>query len=273
MTTQIKFGTDGWRGVIADDYTFDNVRRVGNAMAHYVHAEGGRGEGPGRRLRHAFRLERVRRRLSRKFWRRRASSCTSPTTTRPLPRSPTRWRTSALPAAVMITSSHNPFNWNGVKYKAGYGGSGTPAIIKAIESALDGPQIERSGGRITSADFKTPYIEAIKKFVDLDAIKKAGFKFAIDAMYGSGRGVLKRIFAENGIEHMEIRGETQSILSRHQPRADRAAHCTAAGNGGPRALPGRAGYRWRRRPHRRGSRRRQLRRLAQNLLGHPARGC
>ena len=51
---------------------------------------------------------------------------------------------------VMITSSHNPFNWNGVKYKAGYGGSGTPAIMKAIESELDSPRLERAGGSVTA---------------------------------------------------------------------------------------------------------------------------
>ncbi len=108
---------------------------------------------------------------------------------------------------VMITSSHNPFNWNGVKYKAGYGGSGTPAIMKAIESELDSPRLERAGGSVTAADFKTPYIAAIKNFVDLAAIKRAGFKFAIDTMYGSGRGVLKGIFDEHGINYVEIRGE------------------------------------------------------------------
>ena len=50
---------------------------------------------------------------------------------------------------VMITSSHNPFNWNGVKYKASYGGSGTPAIMKSIESELDSPRLERQGGAVT----------------------------------------------------------------------------------------------------------------------------
>ena len=117
---------------------------------------------------------------------------------------------------VMITSSHNPFNWNGVKYKAGYGGSGTPAIMKAIEGELDSPRLERTGGSVTAADFKTPYIAAIKNFVDLAAIKRAGFKFAIDVMYGSGRGVLKGIFAENGIDCIEIRGEVNPAVSGHQ---------------------------------------------------------
>ena len=113
---------------------------------------------------------------------------------------------------VMITSSHNPFNWNGVKYKAGYGGSGTPAIMKAIEGELDSPRLERKGGSVTLTDFKTPYIAAIKNFVDLKLIQKAGFKFAIDVMYGAGRGVLKGIFAESGIDHLEIRGELNPLF-------------------------------------------------------------
>ena len=113
---------------------------------------------------------------------------------------------------VMITSSHNPFDWNGVKYKAGYGGSGTPAIMKSIEGELDSPRLERSGGSVTLTDFKTPYISAIKNFVDLKLIQKADFKFAIDVMYGAGRGVLKGIFAESGIDHLEIRGELNPLF-------------------------------------------------------------
>jgi len=113
---------------------------------------------------------------------------------------------------VMITSSHNPYNWNGVKWKATYGGSGTPAIMRAIEGELDAPRLERNGGSVTVADFKTPYIAAIKKFVDLPAIQRAGFKFAIDVMYGAGRGVLKGIFTESGIHHFEIRGELNPLF-------------------------------------------------------------
>ena len=65
---------------------------------------------------------------------------------------------------VMITSSHNPFNWNGVKYKASYGGSGTPAIMRAIEGALDAPRLERKGGSVTVADFKTPLHRGHQEF-------------------------------------------------------------------------------------------------------------
>jgi alpha-D-glucose phosphate-specific phosphoglucomutase len=206
MTTAIKFGTDGWRGVIAADYTFENVRRVGNAIAHYVHENEDRSKGlvVGYDTRFS----------SRAFAE--AISEVLAAAGIPIALSDDYTPTPALSYAVvnlgvaggvMITSSHNPFNWNGVKYKAGYGGSATPKVIASIESALDAPRLERAGGSVKAADFKTPYIAALKKFVDLDVIRKANFKFAIDSMYGSGRGVLKGIFSAAGIEQIEIRGE------------------------------------------------------------------
>jgi alpha-D-glucose phosphate-specific phosphoglucomutase len=206
MTADIKFGTDGWRGIIADDYTFENVRRVGNAIAHYVHEneDANKGLVVGYDTRFASRAfaEAISEVLA-------ASGVVIHLSDDYTPTPALSYAVVQLGAAggVMITSSHNPFNWNGVKYKAGYGGSATPAIIQLIESALDATPIKRPGGRVSSTDFKTPYIAAVKKFVDLDAIKKAGFKFAVDAMYGSGRGVLKQVFTENGIDHIEIRGE------------------------------------------------------------------
>ena len=204
--SQIKFGTDGWRGVIADDYTFDNVRRVGNAIAHYVHknedVSKGLVVGYDTRFQSRNFAEAISETLAAAGITVRLSDDYTPT-----PALSYAVKNLGVAGGVMITSSHNPFNWNGVKYKAGYGGSGTPAIMKAIEAELDSPRLERAGGSVTAADFKTPYIAAIKNFVDLAAIKRAGFKFAIDTMYGSGRGVLKGIFAENGIDHIEIRGE------------------------------------------------------------------
>ena len=211
MTTQIKFGTDGWRGIIADDFTFDNVRRVGNAIATYVHknedASKGLVVGYDTRFASQRAAEIVSEVLAGSGIAVRLSDDYTPTPA-------LSYAVKNLDAAggVMITSSHNPFDWNGVKYKAGYGGSGTPAIMKSIEDELDSPRLERSGGSVTLADFKAPYISAIKNFVDLKLIQKAGFKFAIDVMYGAGRGVLKGIFAEGGIDHLEIRGELNPLF-------------------------------------------------------------
>jgi len=211
MATQIKFGTDGWRGIIADDYTFENVRSVGNAIAHYVHdnEDPAKGLVVGYDTRFGSRAfaEAISQVLAKSGIAVHLSDDYTPTPA-------LSYAVVDLGAAggVMITSSHNPYNWNGVKYKAGYGGSATPAIIKSIESSLDAPRLERSGGKVTSADFKASYVAAVKKFVDLNAIRKAGFKFAVDSMYGSGRGVLRDMFTEAGIAHIEIRGELNPLF-------------------------------------------------------------
>src|SRR5271165_955295 len=211
MAAEIKFGTDGWRGIIAEDFTFDNVRRVGNAMATYVHknedAVKGLVVGYDTRFASQRAAEIISEVLAAAGIAVRLSDDYTPT-----PALSFAVKHLGTAGGVMITSSHNPFNWNGVKYKAWYGGSGTPAIMKSIESELDSPRLERKGGSVTLADFKAPYVSAIKNFVDLKAIQKAGFKFAIDVMYGAGRGVLKDIFAENDIEHMEIRAELNPLF-------------------------------------------------------------
>lgn len=211
MATQIKFGTDGWRGIIADDFTFDNVRRVGNAMATYVqkHEDASKGLVVGYDTRFVSReaAQIMADVLAGSGIAVRLSDDYTPT-----PALSYAVKNLGTAGGIMITSSHNPFNWNGVKFKANYGGSGTPAIMRSIEGELDSPRLERSGGSVTVTDFKTPYIAAIKKFVDLEAIQKAGFKFAIDVMYGAGRGVLKGIFTERGIDHIEIRGELNPLF-------------------------------------------------------------
>ena len=211
MPTEIKFGTDGWRGIIADDYTFENVRRVGNAIARYVHEndkpENGLVVGYDTRFGSRNFAEAISEVLAKSGIVVHLSDDYTPTPA-------LSYAVVNLSAAggVMITSSHNPWNWNGVKYKAAYGGSATQAIIQSIESALDAPRIERPGGRVHSANFKAPYVAALKEFVDLDAIRKPGFKFAVDTMYGSGRGVLKGIFSEAGIDHIEIRSELNPLF-------------------------------------------------------------
>jgi alpha-D-glucose phosphate-specific phosphoglucomutase len=211
MPTQVKFGTDGWRGIIADDFTFDNVRRVGNAIASYVHknedVSKGLVVGYDTRFASPRAAEIISEVLAGAGIAVRLSDDYTPT-----PALSYAVKNLSATGGVMITSSHNPFNWNGVKYKASYGGSGTPAIMKSIEDELDSPRLERKGGSVTLTDFKTPYISAIKNLVDLRAIQKANFKFAVDVMYGAGRGVLKGIFAESGVDHLEIRGDLNPLF-------------------------------------------------------------
>src|SRR5690348_5669620 len=130
--TPIKFGTDGWRAVIADDYTFENVRRVAGAIAAYVlkHEEPSRGLIVGYDTRFG----------SPSFARAAAEVLASagiPVRISndyvPTPAVSYAVKNTAAAGAVVITSSHNPWNWNGVKFKAKFGGSAPPAIMKIIE--------------------------------------------------------------------------------------------------------------------------------------------
>src|SRR5262249_26820935 len=124
----------------------------------------------------------------------------------------------AATGGIVITSSHNPYNWNGVKYKAYYGGSAKPSIIQSIEKELyAGTQPPRKQANVTLVDLKTPYIEAITKFAELDKIAKTGFKYGIDCMHGTGRGILAGIFASRGIKHVEIRNNVDPMFGGVNP--------------------------------------------------------
>ena len=212
MTAPIKFGTDGWRGIIADDFTFDNVRRVAGAIAAYVlkHEDARRGVIVGYDTR--FVSPQAARIVAEVLA---GSGVPVKLANDYTPTPAISFAVKQLGAAggVVVTSSHNPFNWNGVKFKGKFGGSGSPAIMKAIEDELGaGAMPSGQKAAIEDVDLKRGYIEAISRFADLEAIAKANFKFAIDSMYGSGRGVLKGIFNDRGIRHVAIRQELNPLF-------------------------------------------------------------
>ena len=100
-----------------------------------------------------------------------------------------------------------------MKFKGKFGGSGTPAIMKAIEDELGAGAMPSSrNAAIEEIDLKRAYVEAISRFADLAAIAKANFRFAVDSMYGSGRGVLAGIFNDHGIRHLAIRQELNPLF-------------------------------------------------------------
>jgi phosphomannomutase len=206
-TTVVKFGTDGWRGIIADDFTYDNVRVAARAIAHYVieHEDAKAGVCIGYDTR--FGSKRfagvVAEVLSKAGI---PVSLASKVTPTPELSFAVRGRKAA--GGVMITSSHNPAEWNGVKYKASYGGSGKPSIIASIESYLTKPLPDAATpAPIEEVDFSAPYIAAIEAFVDLAAIKASGYRFLIDTMYGAGAGYIAGIFSRAGIPYVEMRSE------------------------------------------------------------------
>jgi alpha-D-glucose phosphate-specific phosphoglucomutase len=212
MPQEIKFGTDGWRGIIADDFTFDNVRRVAGAIASYVlkYEDAKRGVFIGYDTRFA----------SQRFAQAAAEVIAAAGVPvklandyTPTPAVSYAVKHQSAAGGVMITSSHNPWNWNGVKFKGNFGGSATPAIMKRIEEEMAaGAMPKGKNAAIEEVDLKLPYIAAVCAFADVDLIAKTKFKFAVDAMYGSGRGVLSGIFRGRGIRHVAIREELNPLF-------------------------------------------------------------
>lgn len=214
MTQPIKFGTDGWRAIIADDFTFANVRRVSAAIAKYVinHEDPKRGIVVGYDTRFASgRAARIAAEVlaSLGIPVKLANDFT------PTPAVSYAVKSQGAAGGVMITSSHNPWNWNGVKFKGKFGGSATPAIMKGIEAEMRDEPYEPTGGKsalIEEVDLKPAYVKAICSFADLDLIAKANFKFAVDCMHGAGRGVLAEIFKTRGIQHVAIRQDVNPLF-------------------------------------------------------------
>ena len=210
--TDIKFGTDGWRGLIADDFTFDNVRRVAGAIASHVlkreNSAGGVFIGYDTRYASQRAAHVIAGVIASAGISVRISNDALPT-----PAVSYAVKAQGAAGGVMVTSSHNPWNWNGVKFKGHFGGSATPSIMKSLEDELAaGAMPSGKTASIEEIDFKKAYVAAISSFADLNLIAKAKFKLAVDAMYGSGRGVIGGIFAKHGIEHVTIRQELNPLF-------------------------------------------------------------
>jgi phosphomannomutase len=214
---KITFGTDGWRGIIAQDFTFDNVARVCRAIAQYVREE----SHPDRGLAVGYDT----RFLSAEFARCAAEAVAAAgipvlLADRATPTPALSYGVAALETAgaIMITASHNPYRWNGVKFKAPYGGSASPAIMRRIEIHLR--RLDRSTRRtawrraanVQTVDLVGPYLERLKAMVYLDRIRSSGRRFVVDPMFGAARGCLGRLFAEAGIPYREIHGEHNPLF-------------------------------------------------------------
>jgi len=214
---KIKFGTDGWRGVIGDDFTFANVRRVAAATAEYVRTEGE----PTRGLLVGYDtrfLSAESARVAAEVVAAAGIPVTLADQATPTPALSYAVVSRKTAGAIVITASHNPYHWNGFKFKAPYGGSAAPDIIRRIETHLH--KLDRARGRarkrktaaIKIVDLVTPYLERLKGLVYLDRIQASGRKFVIDPMYGAARGCLARLLAEARIPYAEIHGELNPIF-------------------------------------------------------------
>lgn len=222
MATQIKFGTDGWRGVIAEDFTHGNVRKVSHAIARYVV----RAEHPERGIVVGYDTRFASERFASV-----AAETVSATGTPvwlavdacPTPAVSLLVRQRGAAAGIQISASHNPYQWNGIKLKAAYGSSASPAIVAQVEQELakvlrEGvPDLPVRTDLIHSLDVRTPYLETLSGLIDWDRLRNAKFRFVIDPMHGAGRGLLHELFRRRGIDADEIRGSRDPLFGGVNP--------------------------------------------------------
>ncbi len=212
----LKFGTDGWRAEIAKDFTFANVERMAQAYADVLSGVQGTGQVP-------IPIGYDRRFLSPDFTKAFAAvmiangfKVSLSSDYCPTPCISWLAKETKAPGGVMITASHNPFQWNGVKFKESYGGSAAPAFTQKVEEKID--ENERTG-RVTQkidvealtksplySEFSTEkYIAQLRSQIDLKLIQQSGWKIAHDPLFGAGSGYLSRILDQ---PIAELHGET-----------------------------------------------------------------
>jgi alpha-D-glucose phosphate-specific phosphoglucomutase len=213
---QIKFGTDGWRAIIAEDFTFANARLVANAIARYVIRSEDARKGVIIGYDHRFASDTVAAAVADIIT---ASGTPVWLTDKPCPTPAVSLLVRQRHAAggIVITASHNPYRWNGLKYKASYGSSALPSIVAQIEQELDvaqhrhAPPLPTRKDLLHTLDPRAPYLDTLEKLVDWDRLRKANFRFVSDPMHGSSAGLLRELFTRNNIHCDEIRGT-------HDPR-------------------------------------------------------
>lgn len=215
----IKFGTDGWRAIIAKEYTFENLSIVAQATARWILKE--------KITKNGIVIGHDARFMGREFTEHVASVFAAMEV-------PVRMASTITPTpavsfgalnfdalGVVITASHNPPNYNGFKIKAPFGGSATPDQIDAMEKYYDQfdptlpvePYLSYvKTGRIREIDLTELYLNDIRSKIDIDSIKRSGIHIGHDPMFGSGMGTIKQLLGDQVFElHGEVNPSFKGI--------------------------------------------------------------
>jgi phosphomannomutase len=226
--TDIRFGTDGWRGIIAEDITFANVRLAARAIARRVRADAGGQSNPHILVGHDTRF------LSREFARAAAEAMAGEGARVSLasafaPTPAFSYAVVRLQAAgaVVITASHNPPEYSGVKFKSSFGGSASVAFTQGVEEEIrrlsaetgepraesrerrgkDKSELRNPKSEIGTFDARAPWLDRLGELVDLARIGRSGIRVALDVMYGAGQGLLSERLRRAGATIRELHGE------------------------------------------------------------------
>jgi phosphoglucomutase len=202
----IKFGTSGWRGIIGEDFTFENVRLATQGIANYLKKSGQKGNGVVIAYDTRF--------LSEKFASEGAkiiafNGIQAYLCTRDVPTPCASFETVRRKAmgAINFTASHNPPEYNGLKFSTSNGAPALPEVTKQIETEIHALEekkeridVYEKTELIEEIDPKDRYLTELRSKVDIDVIRKSGLRIAIDSLYGTSRDYLDYFLLEAGVE-------------------------------------------------------------------------
>jgi len=220
----IKFGTDGWRAVISDEFTFENVRKVAASIAAYLYNHKLNGK--------PLVIGYDARFLADKFAEAVAAVMENAGINvllceRDTPTPVTAWEVvdRGAAGAVMLTASHNPPQYCGLKFIPDYAGPATEDITKEIEEKILTPSSllghpSPSRGEVERIEPRERYFKYIERFLDLEALRKAKLKIVVDPMYGSGRGYLDKLLERFGCQTEEIHGFRDVLFGGRNPEPE-----------------------------------------------------
>jgi len=232
MATQIKFGTSGWRAVVAEEFTFANVRRAVHGIARYVVAQNQKSP--------KVIVGRDPRFLGETFCAIAAEVLSSYQVTplliaeaAPTPAISYAVTQAKADGAINFTASHNPPEYNGIKFSTPDGAPALPEATKAIEAEIAAYDAVGTGERAVSTraqqarsaeaqsiDPRRMYLSRLREIVDLDVIKKAGLKIAFDPLWGSARGYSDALLREAGVEVATVHDYRDVLFGGHAPEPD-----------------------------------------------------
>jgi phosphoglucomutase len=224
---KIKFGTSGWRGVIADDFTYARLRSVVQAVADHLSAEGLKDKGVVVGYDTRFMSERFALEAARVLA---ANGIRSFLSNRDVPTPVVAFEIIRRKAAggINFTASHNPPDYNGLKFSPAWGGPALPETTKDIETRanalLEKNSIPataaaeaREKGLIEDVDLRKCYFDDLRKKIDMDAVRKSKLKVAVDLLYGTGRGFLDSVLQDAGCQLTVIHGHRDPLFGGHAP--------------------------------------------------------
>jgi alpha-D-glucose phosphate-specific phosphoglucomutase len=224
MATEIKFGTSGWRAIVADEFTFGNVRRAVTGIAKYVAAQPGA---------HSVLVGRDPRFLGEMFVSRTANLLAAHGVrplvipeAAPTPAISYAVRQHKTGGAINFTASHNPPEYNGIKFSTPDGAPALPEVTKQIEANIlalgDAPVADAAEPKekFEEVDVKPSYLKRLAELVDLKAVQKSGIKVVFDPFWGAARGYSCHILREHGVDVATVHDYRDVLFGGHAPEPD-----------------------------------------------------